>query len=436
MKNKNILIQFIPFIILLGFLIGAYVEFTRSVSEKENDMMQHLAVIESNINEVTNYSLSKMIGVTTYVSIHTDIDIEELNYFVQKVIDSEKNIISNIGVFEDTTAIYLYPFEPNGDMSNINLVEIPSQKDDALKVKNLLEVVITPPVELVQGGLGIMTRMPITLSDGSYWGQLGYMMVYQDVIDKLSFDTDMYSYKITQYNNDGSSHIVYDLGFDDNYLFDSHNVELPSGYWAVHIGYNNIFELFSSAFYILISSAVLLFVLSIYIIHELNLQNIKLSDVSQRDELTGLKNRRAVKDILDTFNSALMLDIDDFKKINDTYGHYTGDEILLQLSRRLESVIRDNDVVVRWGGEEFVILMASVDVESVLKVANRVFGVFKETFIIGKEVIAVTASIGVASSCNNSSIRMNKIIKAADDAMYVSKNNGKNKISVYNSEVL
>lgn len=437
MKKKNILLQCIPFVILFGFLIGTYVEFTRSVTEKENDMNQHLAVIKSNINEITNYNFSKMVGVTTYLSVNNDIDIEKLDYFVQQVVDSDNNIISNLGIFDDTTAVYLYPYEPNVEMSNINLLDIPSQRDDALIVKERLEVVITPPVELVQGGLGIMTRMPIILSDGTYWGQLGYMMVYQDVIDKLSTNTDMYTYKITQHNNDGSFHVVYDSGFEDYYyLVDSHNVELPSGYWSVQVGYNNVFELLSPVLYILLSAAILLFILSIYIIHKLNLQNAKLLDVSQRDELTGLKNRRAVKELLETFNSALMLDVDDFKKINDTYGHYTGDEILLQLSRRLESILRDDDVVVRWGGEEFVVLMTSVDKESVLVVANRVLTIFKEPFTIEKEVIHVTASIGVASSWNNSTIRMNKIIKAADDEMYVSKKNGKNRISVYNGEIL
>lgn len=431
MTKPGLRIYFLPYLILIGFLIGAYSDLSRKISDEKHDMIQQLALTESNINEVTNHNISKMIGVTAHISINTDIDIEELNYFVQKVVHSEKNIISNLGIFEDTTAIYIYPYEANKDMSNINLANIPSQKNDALRVKNGLEIVITAPVEVVQGGIGIMTRMPITLPDGSYWGQLGYMMKIDDIIGNLFLDTDNYTYLITQYDTDsGLSHLVYDSGFKEKLLVDEISIKLPSGYWKVQIGYNNLLGLTSLVFYIMIFSAIIFFVLARYIISKFEAYNTELLYLSQRDELTGLKNRRSVKNSLDTFNSVLMLDIDDFKKINDKYGHYVGDEILLQLSRRVESITRKNDVVVRWGGEEFLILMVSTDNDSALIAANRVLDKFKKPFTVDKNVLRVTASIGVACSNDVPNIQMEKVIKAADDAMYISKKNGKNQITM------
>jgi diguanylate cyclase (GGDEF)-like protein len=431
LKKTSLLLLLLPFIMLTSLLIGAYTDFKRNVSDEEHDMIQHLAIIESNINEITNHNYSKMLGVATYVSLHTDFDIEYLNHFVQRAVGSNNSIISNIGVFEDTTAVYLYPYEPNKDMSNINLADIPSQRDDALRVKDFLEVVITPPVELVQGGTGIMTRMPIRLLDGTYWGQLGYMMRYEDVISSLSLNRDKYSYLITQYDDNGDSHIVYDSGFDKDYLSEEVIVELPSGYWRVKIGYNNILELTSPGFYILILSGISLFILSLYILLKFRLYNEKLIYLSNRDELTGLKNRRAIKDTLESFNTAVMLDIDDFKKVNDTYGHYIGDEVLEKLSRRIETVVRQTDVVVRWGGEEFLVLMMSIDEESALVAAKRILNVFKEPLIVNGNEILITASIGVACSFEMPSIEMNRVISDADKAMYVSKNNGKNQIRMY-----
>jgi len=259
-------------------LIAAYSDFEKKVSHEKHDMIQQLSLTESYVNEVTNQNISKMIGVTTFISMNTDIDIEELNYFVQKVVHSENNLISNIGIFKDTTAIYLYPYEPNKSMNNINLVELPPFKNDALRVKNDLIVVITRPEEVVQGGIGIITRMPITLPDGSYWGQLGYMMKLDDIIGNLFLEADNYSYLITQYNSyNNLSHTVYDSGFEANLLVDGINIKLPSGYWTVQIGYNNLPGLTSPVFYILIFSAILFFGLSRYVILKLENSEQKLS---------------------------------------------------------------------------------------------------------------------------------------------------------------
>ncbi|MGL1891677.1 MAG: ATP-binding protein [Spirochaetaceae bacterium] len=267
MKKPGILLHFLPFIILVSFLIGAYTDFSRKVSDERHDMIQQLALTESNINKVTNYNISKMIGVATYIGLNTDVDIEELDYFVQKVLPSENNIISNIGIFEDTKAIYLYPYEPNKSMININLAELPAFRDDAFIVKNDFEVVITQPDEVIQGGVGIVTRLPIVLPNGLYWGQIGYMMKLDDIVESLFLNTDKYTYLITQYNNYNSlTHIVYDSGFEDNFLVDEVVINLPSGFWIVNIAYNNLFELISPVFYIMIFSSILFFGLSIYII--------------------------------------------------------------------------------------------------------------------------------------------------------------------------
>jgi len=434
LKKASLFLLLLPFLILTSFLIGAYIDFTRSVAAEKHDMIQSLALTESKINEITNYNISKMIGVTTHVSLHGSIDVEELDYFVQRTVDSDRNIISNIGIFEDTTAVYLYPHLSNVEMSSINLVDIPSQRDDALRVKDFSDIVITPPIELVQGGKGIMTRIPILLPGDTYWGQLGYMMRYEDVIANLSLDNENYSYLITQYDDNGESHIVYESGFDNDYLQEEVIVELSSGYWLVQMGYNDILGLTSPEFYILLLSAILLFLLTLYIIRKFKSHNETLTYLSNRDELTGLKNRRSIKGTLESFNTAVMLDIDDFKKINDTYGHRIGDEVLVILSRRIESVVRQSDVVVRWGGEEFLVLMKNIDEESTLIATKRILDGFKYPLMIDKNEIQITASIGVASSCESPSTGMDKIIEAADKAMYYSKNNGKNQIRMFSNE--
>jgi len=160
----------------------------------------------------------------------------------------------------------------------------------------------------------------------------------------------------------------------------------------------------------------------------------ELISMSFHDSLTGLKNRRAIKDTLESFNTAVMIDIDDFKEVNDTYGHYIGDEVLEKLSRRLEDVVRQADVVVRWGGEEFLVLMTNVDKKSTCIATKRIFNAFKEPLIIKENEILITASMGVACSFEMPTNEMNKVINAADKAMYASKNNGKNQVTMYSDK--
>ena len=243
-EYKTILLKAIPMLLLISFLLGSYLDFTKNIAKKRLDMAQHLALIESKINEIIIHNIDKMRGVATYVSLNTEMDIDELNYFVEEVLGTKNNSISNVGIFKDTTVVYLHPYEPNKSMKNINLAEIPSQKKDALRVKNKKNVVITPPVEIVQGGKGIMTRLPILLKDGSYWGQLGFMIKYDNFIEELGLISFHYKYLIKQIENDeSSSHIVFDSGFDKNSISEDMKIEMPSSYWILSISYSNIFNL-------------------------------------------------------------------------------------------------------------------------------------------------------------------------------------------------
>ena len=432
LKFKNILLNIIPALLLISFLLAAYFDLTENIAEKKRDMAQQLLLIESNAHKITTHNIDRMRGVATYVSLHTEVDIDELNYFIEQVLRTDKNIISNIGIFKDTTAVYLYPYDPNKLMKGIDLTMIPSQRDGALRVKYKNDIVITSPVELVQGGIGIMTRLPILLNDGSYWGQLGFMLKFEDFIKGLGLISDNYKYQIRQFENDeSSSHIVFDSGFDVKDISEEKKVDIPSGYWIISVSYPFDFSLLSSTFFFLLILGFITYFLAKKFIMELRKKIKELFFLAQRDLLTGLRNRRSVMSKLHYYNSVILFDIDDFKKINDTFGHYGGDVILVDLSNRITQVIRDNDVIVRWGGEEFIVLMKADKIESCLAVAKRIQNSMEKTFLVEDCQLNVTCSIGVAFSSEKSHVNMENVIANADKAMFEAKRNGKNRIEVY-----
>lgn len=162
---------------------------------------------------------------------------------------------------------------------------------------------------------------------------------------------------------------------------------------------------------------------------------------AQIDSLTGLRNRGYMDERVANecallrrrpgALSCIMVDIDHFKTVNDTYGHVIGDDVIRAVSRVIEQSVRDEDLVCRYGGEEFVILTPGVGIGGATILAERL-----RTGIMALQVprqggtVNVTASFGVADFA----VAAERIIEAADSALYESKHHGRNKVTVYNPQ--
>ncbi|MDQ1263642.1 MAG: hypothetical protein QG559_643 [Campylobacterota bacterium] len=176
------------------------------------------------------------------------------------------------------------------------------------------------------------------------------------------------------------------------------------------------------------------------VITELTNKVKTLEQTSNLDPLTNVFNRRALNSHLSNTLSnkisydmhVLMLDVDNFKFINDNYGHITGDKILIFIANLLKKTLRDGDKLFRYGGEEFtIILNRNTDSQSEA-VAQRILNLISANNLIYLgEKIEVTASIGMTKIIGNDTIET--LLSRADKALYISKSNGKNMVSkVYN----
>ena len=170
----------------------------------------------------------------------------------------------------------------------------------------------------------------------------------------------------------------------------------------------------------------------------------ELKELSLKDRLTGAYNRRYLdifvkKNIPQALRanipySLLMLDIDHFKMVNDTYGHDAGDKVIKELVKTIFENIRESDVVVRFGGEEFLVLLYNCPKEEALKVAQKIKEAFKKKRIdVGSEKISKTVSIGVSEFPRDSK-QFWQAIKFADIALYKAKENGRDRVEVYEGE--
>ncbi|WP_417840433.1 EAL domain-containing protein [Terasakiella sp.] len=161
------------------------------------------------------------------------------------------------------------------------------------------------------------------------------------------------------------------------------------------------------------------------------------------DELTKLPNRRLFSDRLNMAVARskrhherlaiMFVDLDHFKKINDTLGHNTGDALLVEAAERLKHCTRDEDTVARMGGDEFILLFPEIEsVDEVTKVAQRIVEAFSEPFIVDQQNLFVTASLGISVFPDDGE-DTETIIKNADVAMYRSKDAGRSTYNLFNA---
>jgi diguanylate cyclase (GGDEF)-like protein len=166
---------------------------------------------------------------------------------------------------------------------------------------------------------------------------------------------------------------------------------------------------------------------------------------TQIDSLTGLFNRRAFeKKIQEEFDrslryhhpfSLLILDVDNFKTINDTYGHHGGDAVLVKISETLRDTTRKSDFPCRYGGEEFVLILPEADLDNAVQVASKIHEAIR-TYNFGTSTnsFKLTVSVGVSSTTTRFYSDWRQMLKDADQALYVAKNAGKDRIEVCATE--
>jgi diguanylate cyclase (GGDEF)-like protein/PAS domain S-box-containing protein len=170
-------------------------------------------------------------------------------------------------------------------------------------------------------------------------------------------------------------------------------------------------------------------------------QAAQLKALAFQDPLTGLSNRQLFNDQLDvalqdsrrTAVDLLLLDLDDFKEVNDILGHHAGDQMLIEVGRRLRTCVRPNDVVARLGGDEFVVLLVgSLDAEAV---AKRIVESLKVPVWIDGTMLRPSLSLGLAS-LSDGAVGASELLRRADVAMYAAKSAGKNRYLRFRPEMM
>ncbi|MFI0378158.1 MAG: diguanylate cyclase domain-containing protein, partial [Candidatus Thiodiazotropha sp.] len=171
----------------------------------------------------------------------------------------------------------------------------------------------------------------------------------------------------------------------------------------------------------------------------------KLDFLAHHDPLTGLPNRILLNDRMQhainrtnrdqSIMAVMFLDLDRFKNINDTLGHPIGDDLLLEVSKRLRETLREIDTISRQGGDEFLLILEDIrETENLVEMATKVLSVFNKPFILTDRELVITASLGISIYPNDAQ-DVTTLIRNADAAMYRAKENGRNRFWFYTEDL-
>jgi len=170
----------------------------------------------------------------------------------------------------------------------------------------------------------------------------------------------------------------------------------------------------------------------------------QIRDMAFTDSVTGLANRNLFTDRLDqlilsceryhTEFALLFIDLDKFKSVNDSHGHLVGDKLLAMAGERISTAFRESDVVARFGGDEFLVIVKNTsDVENIDGIAEKLLEKISKSYYVNNLELVITASIGI-TTCPLDGRSSSQLIQHADKAMYDAKMAGKNRFSIYHAE--
>ena len=376
-------------------------------------------------------------GIVGYLVVrHQEIDPNEIDRILS-VIHTYGRHIRNFTISVGSKISYIYPLKGNESMLGRDYSEIQEQWPAIRKALEKKEILLTGRVELVQGGAALIYREPV-LVDGKLWGLLS------TVIDLASFQkavfseaqSDRFEFAIRTENRGSSADSA---AQDGGPLYGNQNLfadptavilvaNMPNDKWIYAVRSKD--RPHSFTYWAIRCAGWLLSALLAFGIFVVLRQRITLARLAGFDSLTDLPNRRLFDDRLEqaicrqsrrnTQVAVVFIDVNDFKPINDRYGHRVGDRVLHTLAVRICAEVRGGDTVARWAGDEFAIIVEDAEITQTDHLVRRLHQQIEAPMDIEGIPLRVSASVGVAfypSEAENSA----DLLELADQRMYKNK---------------
>ena len=349
----------------------------------------------------------------------------------------------------------VYPQTGNEGVIGYNLFGEGEGNIEATMAKESGNLIFGGPFNLVQGGQALVGRLPVYLDepDGNkrFWGLVSVTLEYPRVLDEVrlsEFESAGFLYEIWRISPDTNDKqiIAKSAGSINEHIhYIEKCVPILNAQWFLRIAPARQWYGYPEIWLMIIAGISISFLVALTSHQnvELKLIGTELENMARIDAVTQVYNRRYFMDLaaiqaqrsMRLKNSCfiVMIDIDYFKEVNDTYGHITGDKVLEIVAQRMKHLTRPYDLIGRYGGEEFIMLISDLDKQALLNVVERIrLSISENPMEIEGNHISISASFGVAEVTMLNDL--NTGIKLADSALYTAKESGRNTVVFYKNE--
>lgn len=477
-KRKINVAKFQIIIIALLFSFGALIGYRYTVNLEKNELEDEILKVKNKIEYLISARIINANGMAGFIELNKSIDQRVYDVFAREIYNSEKEIVKDVVFITDTTITYIYPEYLGSGAIGVDLALIPEQKDNLLYTKEHFKTVYFGPIDLVEGGRGIIVRVPVVVNR-VYYGQVAIVFDYIRFIKESGLkDIAVENYVALEGTDPASGEKMNVWSSDGTRPKDviSQDVILDDINWVITAAPVSGWHGFSVLFYLIILVGALVVIGATVAYRkesdlrtEIELANIglkktvdqlaenekkliiKYDEVKEKesyiqqladyDELTGLHNRRLFREHLEKSISQgdegiiALVDIDDFKNINDIHGHVYGDQVLKAFSKVIEEVVDDRGTCYRFGGDEFLVLFEGAYEDGYIMKFSKLIQEALHTRLSELIPNHITLSAGVVRYPAQG-VDVKSLLIRADVAMYESKASGKNQIKIFRESML
>lgn len=438
-KYFSHLLAIITFCALL--LISEYLfhfNFQHQKALLQSEVFAQAAALRLNIEREINTTLNLSTGLILFVSIQPDFTDSEFSTIAGELLNKAPNL-RNIALARDNVITNVYPLAGNEKALGLRFMDVPDQRESVLRAISLKNTVIAGPVNLKQGGQGFISRIPIFLAgeDNSYWGIASIVMDIERFYSSCGLLEENGNVRYALRGRDGLGEQG-EVFFGSAALFTDSEViqlpiSLPTGSWILAAKPVTALTTTSSPMLVLLRGFGLVIALAVSgLVFALLSTYRRIRFLALHDPLTGLANRRLFfEHVKQAISSAtrrngtfaiVYLDLDNFKPVNDTYGHKHGDQVLREVATRMLLGLRHSDITARIGGDEFILLMQSGDsTVNIPALTAKITRLLAPPLTLENGVtIQIGASIGGAVFPDDGATA-DELIRHADRLMYEAK---------------
>ncbi|MCR5556132.1 MAG: sensor domain-containing diguanylate cyclase [Butyrivibrio sp.] len=433
-KNKSVILGLITFIVTLAITITLAVVYltvtSNSRKEKASFIAQSVAErIEAEIDIREFITRVFEITISGKKAIITD---EEFDKLASELFDDYLDVI-DISLAPNGIVAEVYPKDSGLEKGmDFFMDELGGLYADYSKLSQV--PVIISPTSLVDGTYGCIIRRPIILDNDTFWGFASITLnlnAFLGDVDIAALSEEGYDYKLISNNILTNENSIIDKSAENELIAPVQAMlsTVGGGIWYLDIapknGWLQLYEILAAFAIALIISVLAAMFMYAYMSMQANAKELEV--LSYRDALTNLYNPRSYQEHMEELTKKklpyglVFMDLNDFKKVNDTYGHETGDALLNITAKRLKNSIREKDRAFRIGGDEFVVVLHGAhDKKFYEGVMDRMRQSVAREVTIGDIKLNVSISAGFAR-CPEDGTKLEDVVKKADEAMYNNK---------------